>query len=136
MSAIEKINNFVEGRGLTEVLKDKSDKEKYAAITGRTYVTESTLEEDNAEWFVPGGLFTDGTVNEGNSETPTPTPTPEPTPEPTPDPEPTPEPTPEPEPEPTPEPTPDPEPTPTNDDNGQNGQNSEVDVESDDTTNP
>ena len=72
MSVIDKINEFIKGRGWDSILNGKSDVEKYSAITGLTNVNESTLEEKNAEWFIPGGMFigSDGSSDSGEQTKP------------------------------------------------------------------
>lgn len=68
MSVTEKINAFIKGRGLEKTLSSLSDIEKYSAITGLTNVNESTLGQPNAEWFIPGGMFTTNNVNDGGNK--------------------------------------------------------------------
>ena len=68
MSVIEKLNSFISGRKLEKAVEGKSDKEKFAAVTGMTHVSDEMLEDEKSAWFVPGGLFSKSDVNETQTE--------------------------------------------------------------------
>lgn len=68
MSVIEKLNSFISGRKLEKAVEGKSDKEKFAAVTGITHVSDEMLEDEKSAWFVPGGLFSKSDVNETQTE--------------------------------------------------------------------
>lgn len=68
MSVIEKLNSFISGRKLDKAVEGKSDKEKFAAVTGLTHVSDEILEDEKSAWFIPGAAFSKSNVNETQTE--------------------------------------------------------------------